>query len=428
MGNKLNVNATILRALSLALLVGLQQARAENWPCFRGLTRQGVSTETNLPLTWSATENIVWKAAVTGDGWSSPIVWEDRVYLTATRDEGASCWVLAFERATGKAVWEKEVFKQNPGHKQERNGYATPTPCTDGDRVYTVFGDGSFAAVNRDGTVAWVNRDFPFYGEHGLGTSPILWNELLIMARDGSNELEPKKLGWQVPWEKSYLLALDRKTGRLQWKGGRGLSRIAHVVPNIWAAPGGRAQVISGAGDVVQGFDALTGERLWSSKNIGEGVVPSIVLGNGLAFTASGWSGRESIKAFRLGGRGDLGETNLAWEQRKGMPHIPSFLYLEPHLYGITEGGVAICLKADTGEMVWQERVGGNFSASPIAAEGRIYFLSDTGETTVIAAGPEFKVVARNALGEKTQASVAVSQKQLFIRTAAKVYCIGREQ
>lgn len=187
-------------------------------------------------------------------------------------------------------------------------------------------------------------------------------------------------------------------------------------------------QAISGAGDVVQGFDAKSGERIWTSKNIGEGVVPSIVLGEGMAFSASGWGGRESIKAFRLDGKGDLGESNLIWEQRKAMPRIPSFLYLEPYLYTISESGSAMCLQSDTGQIVWQERLGGNFSASPVAAEGRIYLLSDAGETVVINAGPQFKVLARNHLQEKVQASMAVSLGELFIRTANNLYCIGSNQ
>jgi outer membrane protein assembly factor BamB len=245
------------------------------------------------------------------------------------------------------------------------------------------------------------------------------------MARDGSNDGEDKKLGWQVPWDKSFVMALDKATGKLRWKAPRGSSRIAHVVPNIWTAPDGRVQVISGAGDVVQAFDARTGERLWTSKNIGEGVVPSIVLGDGVAFTASGWGGRESIKAFRLGGRGELKETNLVWEQKKGTPKVPSMLYLQPHLYAITDGGVATCMNAGTGELVWQERVGGNFSASPVTAAGRIYFTGDNGETTVIEVGPAFKVLAKNPLGEKVQASLAIAHGHVFIRTEKHLFCIG---
>lgn len=182
---------------------------------------------------------------------------------------------------------------------------------------------------------------------------------------------------------------------------------------------------MSEAGDVLQGFDAKTGERLWSSKVIGEGKVPSVVVGEGLAFTSGGWGGKETIKAFKLGGAGDLNETNLLWEQRKAMPKVPSMLYVKPHLFAISDGGIASCMNASSGAVVWQERVGGNFSASPVSGEGRIYFLGDNGETTIIAAGPEFKVLARNPLGEKVQASPAISHGQLFIRTEKSLFCVG---
>jgi len=416
--------ATCFMKALAGLLATTALVPAENWPGFRGPTRQGMSTETGLSLRWSATENIAWRTAIPGEGWSSPIVWNDRVFLTTATEDGAGCHIITLDCLTGKIVWDKEVFKQVPGHKQQRNGYATPTPCTDGACVYAVFGDGSFAALDFQGKMVWSNRDYPFFGEHGLGTSPVLWKDLLIMTRDGSGRPPDTGAGWHTPWDQARIIALDTHTGKLRWEAHRGLSRIAHVVPNIWTAPDGHLELVSGAGDVVQGFDPNSGVRLWTSKNIGEGVVPSIVLGHDLAFTAAGWGGRESIKAFRSGGKGDLGESNLVWEQKKGVSKIPSYLLLEPYLYTINEGGVAMCLKAETGEIVWQERVGGNFSASPVCAEGHIYLLSDQGETTVIDAGSEFKILAKNALNEKCQASIAISNGSLFIRTEANMYCI----
>lgn len=204
------------------------------------------------------------------------------------------------------------------------------------------------------------------------------------------------------------------------------MSRIAHGMPAIWTAPDGRVQVISEAGDVVQGFDVQTGERLWSGEVIGEGKVPSTVIGEGLVFTAGGWGGKESIKAFRLGGVGDLQETQLVWQQKKGIPRVPSLLYVKPHLYAISDAGIATCIKAATGEIVWQERLDGKFTASPVFADGRIYFLADNGETTVVEAAAEFRVLAKNPLGEKVQASMAVSQGHLFIRTEGNLFCIGQ--
>jgi outer membrane protein assembly factor BamB len=185
--------------------------------------------------------------------------------------------------------------------------------------------------------------------------------------------------------------------------------------------------VISEAGDVVQGFDVRTGERHWSSQVIGEGKVPSTVIGGGMVFTAGGWGGRESIKAFKLEGKGELGTNNLIWEQKGIMPKVPSMLYLEGLLFAITDTGTASCIKADTGAILWKEKLPGNYSASPVAMEGRIYFTSDIGETTVVGAGPEFRVLARNPIGEKVQASLAVSQGQIFIRTERNLFAIGSD-
>jgi outer membrane protein assembly factor BamB len=410
----------------VSLFLAARVVSAENWPQFRGPTYQGHSGETGVPLKWSASENVAWVRSLPGESWSSPVVWGDRVFVTTATENGQACHVLALETKSGKIVWEKEVFKQVPRRKEGRNSYATPTPATDGERVYACFGDGSFAALNFAGDIVWTNRDYKFYGQHGLGSSPILHRGMLMMARDGSSEGEDKKLGWQTPWDQSYVLALDAKTGKERWRSKRGLSRISHGAPTIWEHDG-MTEVVSEAGDVVQGFNAQTGERLWSHEVIGEGKVPSTVLGEELVFTAGGWGGKESTKAFRLGGKGDLKETQLVWEQKKGMPKVPSLIYVKPHLFAITDGGIATCMKAATGELVWQERVGGNFSASPVFAEGRIYFVSDAAETTVIEAGPEFKVLATNPLGggEKLQASPAISQGRFFIRTEKNLFCIG---
>jgi len=297
-----------------ALLLSAAWLHAENWPQFRGPAGQGVSDEMNLPLQWSATENVAWKTELPGESWSSPVVWGERVFVTTATDGGASCRVLSLDRKTGNILWNQEAFKQVPRRKEGRNTYATPTPATDGERVYACFGDGSFAALNFAGEIVWTNREFKFYGQHGLGSSPILYRGLLIMARDGSSEGEDKKLGWQTSWDQSRVIALDAKTGKERWQGKRGFSRISHGVPAIWEHDG-RAEVVSEAGDVVQGFEVQTGERLWSNEVIGEGKVPSTVIGDGLVFTAGGWGGKETIKAFKLGGKGDQKEAQLVWEQ-----------------------------------------------------------------------------------------------------------------
>lgn len=291
--------------------------------------------------------------------------------------------------------------------------------------MYAAFGDGSLVALDFEGRILWTNRDYPFYGQHGIATSLIVHEGLVIMARDGSNEGEDKRLGWQIPWDGAYVLALDAATGKQRWRSGRGLSRIAHGTPALWTDTDGRWQVISEAGDVLQGFDCKTGERLWTSEVIGEGKVPSVVLGDGLAFTSGGWGGRESIKAFRLSGSGIAKAPDMVWEHRRGMPKVPSLIYVKPFLFAITDAGIATCLNAATGAVIWHQRLEGTYSASPVAADGWVYFLSDDGTTTVIMAGSEFRILARNAIGEPVQASPAISEGQIFLRSDHHLFAIG---
>lgn len=416
----------------VAFLLFAHSAGAENWPCFRGPSRQGISAETNLPLKWSATENVKWKTAVPGEGWSSPVVWGDRIFLTATEDSGRSCRVMCFDAGTGELKWNREVFRQETLRKEARNSYATPTPATDGKRVYAVFGSGGIAAVDFDGNTAWTFREFRFYSRHGLGASPVLEDGLLVMPWDWSTDpdkegADKERNGWQIPWDRSFVFALDAATGKLAWKTGRGLSRIAHITPNIWMDETGRKQVVSGAGDVLQGFDLKSGERLWSAKNEGEGVTPSVVIADGVAVQANGWGGFDSVRAFKLAGaKGDVSVSAFVWEQKKNAPKLPSMIYVAPHIFCITEGGMAWCAKAATGEVIWRERLGGTFSASPIAAAGRIYITADNGETAVLKPGDKFEVLARNPLGESVQASPAVSGGRLYVRSDKHLFCIGQ--
>jgi outer membrane protein assembly factor BamB len=405
------------------------RALAENWPQFRGPTGQGISSETALPLHWGPESNVVWKTEIPGQGWSSPTVWDHYVFVTTAVAGGTECRVLCLDRDSGKLLWNKQVFDQVPLRKEGKNSYATPTPATDGQRLYAVFGDGGIAALAFDGSLLWTNREVLFYSRHGLGASPLLHGGLLIMPYDGSNRVKEvgqypnntpeERLGWQIPWDKAVIVALDVKTGRRVWTGHRGSSRIAHASPVVWRQ-NSRTQLLSIAGDAVQGFDVKTGDRLWSLYCQGEGLVPSPVVGEGLIFAASGFE-KTTLRAIRPDGTA----AQIVWEQKKGVPTQASLVYVKPYLYAITDGGIATCYQADSGEIVWQERIGGNFCASPVYADGKIYFLNEAGETSVIEARPTFKVIARNALQEKCQASMAVSQGRLFVRTEKHLFCLG---
>jgi outer membrane protein assembly factor BamB len=406
------------------LLVLTVPAWGENWPGFRGPMGQGISSETGLPAKWSATDNIAWSVQIAGEGWSSPIVWNDRVFVTTAADGGESCRIVALARADGKVLWNVEVFRQQKFRKEGKNSYATPTPVTDGDHVYAIFNDGGIAALTVAGKPAWVNRDVKYYSQHGLGASPILHEDTLIMAFDGSSPGPDKALGWQKPWEQSFLLALDRNTGKERWRATRGLSRIAHTTPAVVTVRGA-PELISSAGDVIQGFDPNTGARRWSVPAEGEGVVPSPVVGEGLVFAASGF-GNPRLRAVKLATDGDGSTRKVAWELKRNVPMMPSAVYVKPYLFMVSEKGVAQCLEAATGTLKWEERIGNSFSASPVAADGRVYFLSEEGETTVVAAKGEFTLIARNSLKGPCQASMAVSEGHLFIRTGDRLYCIGK--
>lgn len=412
-------------SVTLALMA-FNTTLAENWPCFRGPTRQGISNEKDVPLEWSPKSNVVWKRPIPGEGWSSPIVFDERVFVTTATDGGASFRLLCLDRLTGTVLWNKQVLRQKPGHKQNFNSYASSTPVTDGQRVYVLAFDGTLAAVSMEGNVIWSHREFEYYSEHGLGVSPILYKDLLIVPFDGSSSGPDRKLGWQKPWDQALILAMDKNTGEVRWRGRRGSSRIAHITPQV-LSENGRDQLVSSAGDVVQGFNLKTGERIWTVSSPGEGVVPSVVIGDGLIFTTSGF-GDSTIRAVRIGGKGDVTKTHIAWESTDDVSKIPSMLYVRPFLFLITETGVAKCLRATTGEEIWRERLESRYSASPVWAEGRIYFLSEKGKTTVVQAGGEFKIIAENELNEKCSASPAVSQRHIFIRTENNLYCIGRDQ
>lgn len=397
-------------------------ANGEDWPAFRGPTGQGISTEKGLPTRWSGTENIAWKTAIPGEGWSSPIVSKGRVFVTSATNGGASFRLICLDRSNGKILWNKEVHRQKTLRKETRNSYATSTPAADGKRVYAVCADGAIVAVRYEGQIEWTNSEVHFYGQHGLGTSPRLYGDLVIVSFDGSSKTGDKTVGWQKPWDKSFLLALDRNSGKERWRAKRGLSRIAHTTPTILKVAG-HDQIISNAGDVIQGFDPGSGRRLWSVRSEGEGVVPSPVSGEGLIFTTSGF-GNPTIRAVRPGGDGGK-KPEIVWEEKHGVPMIPSMLYAKPYLFTISQDGFGQCLTAATGKTVWRERVGGSYSASPIWTDGKLYLLADNGDTTILDAAPKFRVLARNGIGEHCQASLVASAGQLFLRSEKHLFCIG---
>jgi outer membrane protein assembly factor BamB len=415
-----------LPIILVAVSILVNCARGENWPRFRGPTGQGISSEDKAPTRFSNTENVAWKTPIPGDGWSSPIVWNDRVFLTCTTDNGKTCRVLALNRSNGEIVWNTEVLTQETRRKEGKNSYATPTPVTDGRMVHAVFGGGGIAAVrSQDGEPVWTYDKVKFYSQHGLGASPILHENLVIMPFDGSSPGPDTKVGWKIPWDQARILALNKSTGDVVWEANRGKSRIAHTTP-IVAGRGATTQLISTAGDAIQGFTLTNGKLVWTAYSQGEGVVPSPVLVDDLAITCSGFEA-PTIRAVRLGGKGEVTQSHIAWEQTKGVPSQSSPIYVAPHLFTVTDNGVVSKFDVKDGKLLDQRRIGGNHSASPIYAARHLYFLSEQGDVTIVE--PEsLEVIATNPIGERCQASLAISDGQILIRGERTLYCVGQAE
>jgi outer membrane protein assembly factor BamB len=247
---------------------------------------------------------------------------------------------------------------------------------------------------------------------------------MLIMPFDGNDEKEPQR-GFKMAWDGGFVAAFDKQTGKDRWRTGRGLSRQGHVTPMVIDVAG-KPLLISAGGDVVQAFNADTGDLIWTVKSQGEGVVPSIVYGKGLVFTASGFEA-PTMRTIKPDGKGDVTATHIAWESRDTVSMMPSFLYADGLLFCVKETGIAVCLDAADGKVLWQERLGGTFSASPVLAEGRIYCLAEDGATVVFAAAREYKELARNPLEGLCQASPAFSGGRIFIRAQGKLFCVDRK-
>lgn len=422
-------NAIVFCVCYIFVYVAVFAQESENWTRFRGPNGQGISTAMGLPVRWSDTENVAWKTDIPGEGWSSPIVWNDHIFLTSTTEEGKNCHVIAVDRKTGEILWNKIVFTQEPNqHRHDMNSYATPTPVTDGKAVYAIFSGGSFVALDFNGHILWINSDLDFYSHHGMGASPILYDNLLIFAVNPSNREEPKGLGWTEPWDKSYLLAIDKNTGKERWRGMRGMSRIAHATPAVMKV-NGKDQIISPAGDVIQGFDPADGHLIWTVASSGEPCVPSPVIGDGLVYSSA--TNREPLRAVRPDGQGDCTETHIAWEQKGYTPMMSSYLYVKPFLYTCTDGSYFCCLDATTGAFLWRLQLKiGALNPSPIYADGKIYVLSEQGTTIVLKPSGErdkpAEILAKNELKESCRASIAVAGKQLIIRSSDRLWCIGK--
>lgn len=406
-----------------------------NWPEFRGPMGNGVSTATNLPTHWSETENVKWQTAIHGKGWSSPVIWGKQVWFTTATEDGRELWVLCVDRDTGKVLRDLKLFDiAKPQSAIAFNSYASPTPAIEAGRVYMTFGSPGTACLDtQSGKVLWTRTDIECNHYRGAGSSPILFSNLFILNYDGS--------------DRQFVLALDKETGRTVWETKRSIDfmdlgpdgkpelngdlRKAFATCQI-AFFDGQLTLLSQGSKAFYAYDPLSGGELWRVEERGNysGCTRPLV-GKGAVFVPSGFSSGQ-ILAIRPGRKGDVldvakpGDTQLqvVWKTKHDAPKKPSLLLLDDLLYAVEDNGAATCWEAATGTNVWTEHIGGHYSAAPVAGAGKIYFFSEDGKTTVIAAGREFKKLAENHLGDGFMASPAVSGEALFLRSRTKLYRI----
>jgi outer membrane protein assembly factor BamB len=443
---------TFKLAAGLAIALGVSVSAAD-WPQWRGPRGTGATDDKNLPVTWTASENVAWKAAIGGLGVSSPIVWGDRVFVTSqigtgirkpgnhprlaqganagvageralgTRAEQAAAadgrtffLVEAFHRADGRRLWQHrfEATGPLPGVHDKHN-LASPSPVTDGQLVYAWFGTGQIVALDMNGKVAWqrhLGQEIsPFDINWGHGSSPTLFGDLLILLCDHTPA--------------SYLLAVDKKTGRERWRADRGKGRMSYTTPFVVDAPSG-PELIVNSSERVDAYDPRSGAFLWHVGGTNQFPIPAPIFHDGVVYMTRGYRSGPYM-AIRPGGRGDISASHVVWEVPTGAPYISSMVYDEGILYMASDVGAITAIDAASGKRLWQQRVEGIFSASPVAGDGKIYFVSETGETIVVKAGRQPEVLARNDIGERLIASPAISNGQLFIRGDDRLFAIGKK-
>ena len=400
---------------ALALLLLVQGFAHAQWPQFRGPRGDGHSTAIGLPISWNEGDNVAWKVAVPGRGYSSPVISEGRVWLTSALEDEGSLRAVAFDLASGEIVHDVEVFKPASWqHRHAENSYASPTPVAEPGRVYVHFGDyGTAGLETESGRVAWRDHALRVDHEHGPGSSPILWNDLLIVNFDGVDQ--------------RFVAALDKRTGELVWKTPRSVPlerRPSHG--KAFATPlvitsAGKPQLISPGAGQVSSYDPATGEEIWRVRYDGYSNVPRPVAGLGLVFVDTGYI-KPHMLAIHPGGRGDVTETHVRWSYHWQVPANPSPLLVGDRLFMVNDHGNASWLDARKGEDLWRKRLGGRHYASPIYAAGRIYTFSREGRTVVIEAGDAYHELARAELDGAIFASPGVANSAFFVRTESHLY------
>lgn len=394
---------------------GSPQAAAADWPWWRGPNGNGVSNDAKAVTKWSATENVLWKTKVPGKGLSSPIVVDDRVFLTSADEASKKQFVLAFDRKTGKPLWTTQAHEGGFMRKYGKNSQASATPACDGQRVYSVFINHDalhVTATDLDGKILWQKEVGKFQSEHGYGSSPVLFGSLVIV--NGENV------------KNSFAAGLDVKSGEVIWKIDRKNSgRHGNYATPLIATLAGKPQLVMTGVLEVSSYDPATGRQLWSCGGTAEVTACTVACSDTMVFATGGYPEKELL-AIRADGQGNVGKSHVAWRTGKGVTYVPSPLYHDGHLYVVADGGLTTCFEAATGKEVWQGRLTGNFSSSPVLVGNLLYASNEAGKTFVFKTGPKFELVATNELDGGILATPTICGGRIYLRTDKELYCIGQ--
>lgn len=399
--------------IALTLLAISLPLHAENWPCWRGPRLDGTSSESKVPTKWSATENVAWKTELPGSGHASPIVWGDRVFTVAALADTQERQLLCLDRQNGALLWQTTVVKSGPEHIHRLNSLASSTPATDGERVFSAFLDvreAVVAAHDFSGRQLWLKRVGTFTSTHGFCSSPVLFEDKVIVNCDHDGN--------------GYIVALARKDGHELWRIERPNKTRSYCAPIIREAAGRTQMVLSGT-KCVTSYDPRDGKLIWMIDGPTEQFVASLVFNDraNLFFLTAGYP-QHHILAIRPDGKGNVTDTHIAWRTQKGAAYVPSPISAGDYFLMTSDSGTGECFEAKTGRLAWEERLGEQH-ASLVSATGLVYFLSDTGVMNVVRPGEKFDLVAKNEIGERTFASPAVSEGRIFIRGEKHLFCIG---
>lgn len=384
-----------------------------DWSQFRGPNADAHADGATTPLEWSDTRNVQWKVAVPGLGWSSPVVVGKQVFLTTAvpQGEGLSLRALALDAESGAMLWDREIKKVDKAPRiHSKNSHASPTPIVADGVVYVHFGALGMAKLSaKDGKVLWLCEELDYPPMHGSGGSPVLHDGKLFVVCDGS--------------QNPFVAAVDAATGKVAWKKPRTVSaRINHSfgTPTL-ATVNGRTEVIAPGPDHLAAYDPASGDELWKVLAPGWSVVPQPTIGHGLVIYNHDYDNPELI-AVRLGGKGDVTDSHIVWRVKRGAPSTPSPLLVGEELYFVSDTGIASCLDAKTGKTHWMERIGGNFSSSPVYANGRILIMNENGKAVWLKAGKEFETLGSCEVPGRTFATPAFVGNAMYMRTDEALY------